>query len=82
MTFKALLATKDDERISTNLVELEDGRWKMEAWSRLTRDLDLNKLAQATQVVGLAEVSDVAKHILEAKIRGHQSCRCCQPVTT
>ena len=41
-----------------------------EAWSRLARDLDLRKLVQTTQVVGLAEVSEVASRILEGKIRG------------
>jgi acrylyl-CoA reductase (NADPH) len=43
---------------------------RLEAWSRLARDLDLKKLAQTTNVIGLAEVPDVAKRILEGKIRG------------
>jgi acrylyl-CoA reductase (NADPH) len=43
---------------------------RVEAWSRLACDLDLKKLAQTTQVIGLAEVPDVARRILEAKIRG------------
>jgi acrylyl-CoA reductase (NADPH) len=43
---------------------------RVEAWSRLARNLDLKKLHHATQVVGLAEVSDVARDILEGKIRG------------
>jgi len=43
---------------------------RVEAWSRLARDLDLKKLAQTTQVIGLAEVPDFARRILEAKIRG------------
>jgi acrylyl-CoA reductase (NADPH) len=43
---------------------------RVEAWSRLARDLDLKKLAKTTQVVGLAEVPDVARRILEGKIRG------------
>jgi acrylyl-CoA reductase (NADPH) len=43
---------------------------RVEAWSRLARDLDLKKLAQATQMLGLAAVPDVAKRILEGKIRG------------
>jgi acrylyl-CoA reductase (NADPH) len=43
---------------------------RVEAWSRLARDLDLEKLVQTTQVVGLAEVPDVARRILEGKIRG------------
>jgi acrylyl-CoA reductase (NADPH) len=34
---------------------------RVEAWSRLARNLDLKKLHHATQVVGLAEVSDVAR---------------------
>jgi acrylyl-CoA reductase (NADPH) len=43
---------------------------RVEAWSRLARDLDLKKLAETTQAVGLAEVPDVAKRILDGKIRG------------
>jgi len=43
---------------------------RVEAWSRLARDLDLNKLARATQVVGLADVPEVARCILEGKVRG------------
>jgi acrylyl-CoA reductase (NADPH) len=43
---------------------------RVEAWSRLARDLDLKKLAETTQVIGLAEVPDFARRILEAKIRG------------
>ena len=43
---------------------------RVEAWSRLAQDLDLKKLAQATQVVGLAEAPGVARRILEGKIRG------------
>ncbi len=43
---------------------------RVEAWSRLARDLDLKKLARTTQVVGLAGVTDVAKRILEGKVRG------------
>lgn len=43
---------------------------RVEAWSRLARDLDLKKLARATKVVGLAEVSEIAKLILEGKIQG------------
>jgi acrylyl-CoA reductase (NADPH) len=45
-------------------------RVRVEAWSRLAHDLDLKKLAQATQMLGLAAVPDVAKRILEGKIRG------------
>ena len=45
-------------------------RVRVEAWSRLAHDLDLKKLAQTTQVIGLAEVSDVAGRILDGKSRG------------
>jgi hypothetical protein len=38
--------------------------------ARLARDLDLKKLAETTQVIGLAEVPDVARRILDGKIRG------------
>src|SRR5881392_2226626 len=34
---------------------------RLEAWSRLARDLDLGKLARTTQVVGLTEVPDVVR---------------------
>jgi acrylyl-CoA reductase (NADPH) len=43
---------------------------RVEAWSRLGRDLDLNKLAQTVQVVGLAEVPDVVRKIFAGKVRG------------
>jgi acrylyl-CoA reductase (NADPH) len=43
---------------------------RLEAWSRLARDLDLSKLARTTQVVALAEVPDVVGRILEGKVRG------------
>jgi acrylyl-CoA reductase (NADPH) len=43
---------------------------RVKAWSRLAHDLDLKKLAQTTQVIGLAEVPNIARRILEAKIRG------------
>jgi acrylyl-CoA reductase (NADPH) len=43
---------------------------RIEAWSRLARDLDLKKLARTTQVVGLAEVQDVARRILEGRVQG------------
>lgn len=43
---------------------------RVEAWSRLARDIDLKKLAHTTQVVDLAEVPDVARRILEGKVRG------------
>jgi acrylyl-CoA reductase (NADPH) len=43
---------------------------RVEAWSRLARDLDLNKLAQTVQVVGLAEVPDVVRKIFAGTVRG------------
>lgn len=43
---------------------------RVEAWSRLARDLDLGKLARTTKVVGLAEVPDVVNRILEGKVQG------------
>jgi acrylyl-CoA reductase (NADPH) len=43
---------------------------RVEAWSRLARDLDLKKLTQASEVVGLSEVPNVAKRIIEGKVRG------------
>jgi acrylyl-CoA reductase (NADPH) len=43
---------------------------RLEAWSRLARDLDLAKLASTTQVVGLAEVPNVAQRILQGQVRG------------
>ena len=43
---------------------------RIQAWSRLARDLDLRKLARTTQVVGLAEVPAVAGRSLAGKVRG------------
>jgi acrylyl-CoA reductase (NADPH) len=43
---------------------------RIEAWSRLARDLDLNKLARTIQVVGLAEVPDVVGQMFEGKVQG------------
>lgn len=43
---------------------------RIEAWSRLARDLDLRKLARTTQVVGLAGVLAVAGRMFEGKVRG------------
>ena len=43
---------------------------RIEAWSRLARDLDLSKLARTTQVVRLAEVPAVVGRMFEGKVRG------------
>ena len=43
---------------------------RIEAWSRLARDLDLKKLARTVQVVGLAEVPEVVGNIFAGTVRG------------
>jgi acrylyl-CoA reductase (NADPH) len=43
---------------------------RIEAWSRLARDLNPYKLARTTQVVGLAEVPDVVGRMFEGKVQG------------
>ena len=43
---------------------------RIQAWSRLARNLDLSKLERTTQVVGLAEVPAIAGRMLEGKIQG------------
>ncbi|HEX7913357.1 MAG TPA: MDR family oxidoreductase [Paraburkholderia sp.] len=43
---------------------------RIEAWSRLAHDLDLDKLGRAMTVVGLAEVPAIAHQMLEGKVRG------------
>lgn len=43
---------------------------RIQAWSRLARDLDVKKLARTTQVVGLAEVPALLGPLLAGKVRG------------
>lgn len=43
---------------------------RLQAWSRLARDLDLDRLARTTQVVALADVPRVANEIFEGKVQG------------
>jgi len=43
---------------------------RLQAWSRLARDLDLSKLARTTHVVGLAEVPAIAGRIFEGRVQG------------
>jgi acrylyl-CoA reductase (NADPH) len=43
---------------------------RLQAWARLATDLDLGKLARATQVVGLAEVPGLAGTLLQGQVRG------------
>ena len=41
-----------------------------EAWARLARDLDLDKLAAMTRTIGLEEVQDAAAEIVAGRVRG------------
>ncbi len=43
---------------------------RIEAWSRLERDLNLDKLARTMQMVGLADVPAVVGRMFEGKVRG------------
>jgi len=43
---------------------------RLEAWSRLARDIDLEKLDSLSNEVPLERAIDLASHILEGKIRG------------
>lgn len=43
---------------------------RIEAWTRLARDLDLGKLDAMVTTVGLEEAPDVARSILSGRIRG------------
>ena len=43
---------------------------RLEAWSRLARDLDKEKLAAITSTVGFDRVPDIARDILAGKVRG------------
>ncbi|MCD7042559.1 MULTISPECIES: MDR family oxidoreductase [Pseudomonas] len=43
---------------------------RLQSWSRLAADLDLEKLASTTTVIGLAEVPAIADRVLEGKVRG------------
>lgn len=43
---------------------------RIQAWSRLARDLDPSKLARTTQVVGLAEVPAVVGRMFAGKVQG------------
>lgn len=43
---------------------------RLQAWARLAIDLDLGKLARATQVVGLSEVPGLAVPVLQGQVRG------------
>jgi len=43
---------------------------RLQAWSRLASDLDLDKLARTSKVVGLGDVPDIASRVLAGKIQG------------
>jgi acrylyl-CoA reductase (NADPH) len=43
---------------------------RVQAWSRLARDLDLSKLARTTHVVGLAELPAIASRMLKGTVQG------------
>lgn len=43
---------------------------RLRAWVRLASDLDLDKLARATQIVSLAEVPGLAVPVLQGQVRG------------
>jgi acrylyl-CoA reductase (NADPH) len=43
---------------------------RLEAWNRLARDLDQGKLAAMTTTIGLDQVIDTGKAILDGKVRG------------
>jgi acrylyl-CoA reductase (NADPH) len=43
---------------------------RLEAWSRLARDLDLDKLALTTRTVGLADVPEVVGQMFAGKVQG------------
>jgi acrylyl-CoA reductase (NADPH) len=43
---------------------------RIQAWSRLARDLDLSKLARTTQVVALAEVPAIVGRMFEGRVQG------------
>jgi acrylyl-CoA reductase (NADPH) len=43
---------------------------RLEAWRRLAKDLDQQKLAAMTTTIGLDQVIDAGREILDGKIRG------------
>lgn len=43
---------------------------RLQAWARLATDLELSKLARATQVISLAEVPGLAGPVLQGQVRG------------
>jgi len=43
---------------------------RLQAWSRLARDLDLSKLARTTELIGLAGIPAAVGRMFEGKVRG------------
>ncbi|WP_431110477.1 MDR family oxidoreductase [Variovorax paradoxus] len=43
---------------------------RLQAWSRLASDLDLQKLERTTRAIGLAQVPEVASQVLAGKVQG------------
>ena len=43
---------------------------RIQAWSRLARDLDLSKLARTTHMIGLAELPAIASRMFEGTVQG------------
>jgi acrylyl-CoA reductase (NADPH) len=43
---------------------------RLQAWERLARDLDREKLAAMTHTIGLADVFQAAEDILAGRVRG------------
>lgn len=43
---------------------------RLDAWSRLARDLDLQKLSRTTRIVGLSEVPHIVSRMFEGAIQG------------
>ena len=43
---------------------------RIQAWSRLARDLDLSKLSRTTHMIGLAELPAIASRMLEGRVQG------------
>jgi acrylyl-CoA reductase (NADPH) len=43
---------------------------RLQAWGRLSRDLDLKKLDAMTKTIGLSDVRNAADQILSGQVRG------------
>ncbi|GGB11365.1 alcohol dehydrogenase [Brucella endophytica] len=43
---------------------------RLQAWDRLSRDLDFSKLARTVSVVGLGDVPEVARRIIKGEVQG------------